>query len=30
MPMVPLITKNNKEDYGTESSFPTAVTSGVI
>lgn len=30
MPMIPLITVNNNEDYRTTSSYPTAVTSGVI
>lgn len=30
MPMIPLIRQNNQEDQNTTSSFPTAVTSGVI
>ena len=30
MPMVSLIWSHNREDQGTASSYPTAVTSGVI
>ena len=30
MPMIPLITPNNQESYGTASSYPTGVMSGVL